>query len=47
MLKMFSLAYTPEEALSLFIEVHLQNFNTQKFEVKQKLRTATSTQFTM
>jgi hypothetical protein len=46
MLKMFLLAYTPEEALSLFIEVHLQKVSTQKFEVKQKLRTATSTQVT-
>jgi len=32
MLKMFMLAYTPEEALSLFIEAHLQKVNTQKLK---------------
>jgi len=47
MFKVFLLAYTPEEALFLFTEVHVQKVNTQKFEVKQKLSTATSTQVTM
>jgi hypothetical protein len=31
------LPYTPEKALSLFMEAHLtKKVNTQKFEVKQK-----------
>jgi len=42
MLQIFLVVYTPEEVLSLFIEVH-----SQKFEVKQKLSTTTSTQVTM